>query len=107
MPHDKRRLDGLPIARQTRRIRTRIFRPLSAGQSIQFGVGRQQTALGINLPHLDPAPEAPESQPGLALLVDDQIGIDGVEIVFHMREQDQALVDPVEIGTAWVERLVR
>src|ERR1700733_4480724 len=104
---DEWRLHCLPIAGQSRRIWRWILRTLAAGQRIQPGIGGgQQSRLEINLAHFDSRPEAPESQPGLPHFVDHKIGIDGIEIVFDTRAQDESVIDPVKIGARWVKRLV-
>src|SRR5690606_19758600 len=55
--------------------------------------GRAEPPAGgrVELDHLDAGPERAEAQPPAALVVDDQVGVDGVVVVGGERLDDQAL----------------
>src|ERR1035437_8363551 len=45
-------------------------------------------------------------EPFLTFFVEDQVGIDGVEIVFQPRSQNQPAIDPTKISSRWIQRFI-
>ena len=103
MVDDERRLYRLPIAGKSGGIWAGIFGTLAGGDGVDFGVfGREQAGFRVDAAHFDAGPEAAEGEPGLAFFVEDEIGIDGVEVIFEAGLQDEAVIDPVKIGALGV-----
>ena len=74
--------DGLRVRRQIGPARPRIGDSRSAGQRIKLSILRIEfSGFGIDSAHLDPAPEASKGQPGAPPLIQDQVRIDGVEVI--------------------------
>jgi hypothetical protein len=105
--NDERRLNRLPIPRETGRVGRRILRALAPGERVQFGIVRgQQTRFGINAPHLDPVPETAKREPRLTFFVEDQVGINGIEVIFCSRPKDKAAIDPMKIGSGRIQSFI-
>jgi hypothetical protein len=76
----------LPVAGQSGRIGRRVLPTLAARQGIQRRIfGRQQASLSVDAAHLYPVPKAAERKPGYTLVIENQIRIDRIEIVFQTR----------------------
>src|SRR5215467_3202588 len=81
--HNERRLNRLPVSRQPDRIRWSVVRPFPACQRIKLGVGTRKFAGPIVKPsHFDSVPKAAKRQPRVPLLIQYDVRINRIEIVF-------------------------
>src|SRR5258708_6331235 len=89
--HDRWRFDGAATRARSKSVLRGI-------------VGRWLSCYRIELAQFDPRPERPEHEPWTPLLVEADVGIDGVEVVTLLRLHDESLVDEAVVGTRVVER---
>jgi len=81
---------------------------VARGQAVERLIfGGEQTGLVVQAAHLDPRPEAAEDQPGHAVFIDDQVGVDTVIVVRGERLDHRAMIHPAPALFLAVERGVR
>src|SRR5450759_83512 len=105
--HDKRRLNRLPVSRQSRFGRVWLLRSLAARYRISLRGGfRKLPRMRIDLPQLYSRPKATKAHPGLPFAIKHYVWVDRVEIILRLRLKYQPLVPPLIIRPRGIERFI-
>ena len=81
MTDDEGRFDRLPVRGEIGWGSFGVFGFGAAGERVERSVRLRQHAGVVETPHLDAVPEAAEDEPGAALFVEDEIGVDRVVVI--------------------------
>lgn len=78
-----------------------------AGRNPKYPIfGRKFAGLAVKFSHLDPVPETAKREPCLSFLVQDQVRINGIEIVARIGSQCESLIHSAKLRVLRIQSVV-